>query len=77
MMSDNAGWDSKKLRDTHHEFINVLANNCKEVWKYMNTEENFADATHLVREQVSLYQSFFTHYIYYDVVLVGIMSISF
>jgi hypothetical protein len=67
-ITDNCGWDSKKLRDSHHDWVDNLVTSCKEVWLYIvSTDSCFADSSLLVREQVwlELCQSAF------DVVLEG------
>eukprot|EP01034_Spumella_vulgaris_P021596 gene21596-27634_t len=48
-------WDTRKLRDAHHEWVDLLVKNCEEVWNYMVlTEDQFAESSALVREQVWL-----------------------
>eukprot|EP01038_Epipyxis_sp_PR26KG_P013483 gene13483-18091_t len=51
---ESCAWDSKKLRESDHEWVGRLIDNCKEAWIYMNNTEEFADASSIVREQVWL-----------------------
>eukprot|EP01035_Chromulina_nebulosa_P018957 gene18957-24767_t len=50
-ITEFGGWDSKKLKDTHHDFIDKTVKNCKDVWEYISKEDYFAEASTFVREQ--------------------------
>jgi len=50
----DCGWDSRKLREENHEWVNKLVDNCSEVWEFMMLTDQFAECSSLVREQVWL-----------------------
>lgn len=52
MIVEMGGWDARSLRDSHHEWVDDLVDNCREVWDYMMQSDQFVDAPVLVREQV-------------------------
>lgn len=49
----DCGWDSRRLTEQHHEWVDVLVQNCADVWDHMERADQFAEAAALVREQVS------------------------
>lgn len=49
-IADHSAWDSKKLRESHHDWVDTLADYFEEVWEVLSSSDGFLDA--LVREQV-------------------------
>jgi hypothetical protein len=53
LMSEQSGWEVKKMREEPHEWVDILIDNCVEVWEYMEQCDEFGDASSSVREQVA------------------------
>lgn len=53
-MDSSCGWDSKKVRNQPHDWVNALTQNCTDVWLYLNNEHNFGEAGTIIKEQVWL-----------------------
>ncbi len=51
----DVGWDSKKMRESSHDWVDTMVHSCTDVWEYMLLTDQFAELSSLVREQVILY----------------------
>jgi hypothetical protein len=54
LMTEQSGWELKKMREEPHEWVDSLIDHCVEVWEYMEQCDEFGDASSSVREQVRL-----------------------
>ncbi|CAE7782249.1 VPS50 [Symbiodinium microadriaticum] len=54
ILVEQSGWELKQMREEPHEWVDVLTDNCIDVWEYMEKGDEFAEASTLVREQVWL-----------------------
>ena len=51
-MIETSGWEHKKMRERHHEWVDLIISNSREVWEYLLRERDFAEGFDWVREQV-------------------------
>jgi len=47
-------WEAKKVREVHHPWVDRLININKQVWNYLQLNDQFGESTTIVREQVWL-----------------------
>ena len=61
LIIDSPGWDSKKPREQPHDWVDLLVFNCRHVWEYLLSQQDSAETSELVREQlwIELCQSAF------------------
>ena len=61
LIIDSQGWDSKKQREQPHDWVDLLVFNCRHVWEYLLNQQDSAETSELVREQlwIELCQSAF------------------
>jgi len=52
-ITEVVGWDSRKLRPVD-QWVRQLVSNCADIWAFMSSNDEFADAAAIVREQVWL-----------------------
>jgi len=52
LIVDSSGWDSKKQREQPHDWVDLLAFNCRHVWEYLLNRQDSAETSELVREQL-------------------------
>lgn len=50
----DCAWDSKKMREQQHDWVDRLVANCRQVWEFIMMSDELADSSSLLREQVWL-----------------------
>ena len=49
----DCAWETKKLREAPHEWVEKMVQQCRQVWDFMMLTNLFADTSSLLREQVA------------------------